>query len=71
MLRDGKFIKEEPVKIGVYYIAPKRNIMTEEDLFVQNTLLPSKETKRYDWIEFAVGFSLVLYTLLGIYAWLE
>lgn len=46
MLRDGKFIKEDPPKIGAYYI-PKlvQDNYTPEERFAQSLLLGYKETQ--------------------------
>lgn len=71
MLKDGKFIKQDLPKIGVYYIPPKRNFMTDDDVFMQSTLLPQKEKKKYEWAELFVATVFISYVLFGIYAWLE
>jgi len=39
MLRNGKFIKEDPVKIGCYYLPFYRQQTTREGDFIQNILL--------------------------------
>lgn len=44
MLYKGQFIKEAPPKIGVYYIKPLPNYMTEEALVVQSWLLDEPYT---------------------------
>jgi hypothetical protein len=46
MLRDGKFIKEEPPKIGSRYVPPPNLInLTCEEKFMQNILLENKPDK--------------------------
>jgi hypothetical protein len=39
MLKDGKFIKEDPPKIGSHYIPTKSMPFNREELFVQSVLL--------------------------------
>ena len=39
MLRDGKFIKEPPIKIGAYYVPFQQQSTTKEDEFVQELML--------------------------------
>jgi len=39
MLRDGKFIKEPPIKIGAYYVPFQQQSTTKEDEFVQELIL--------------------------------
>ena len=46
MLRDGKFIKEEPPKIGQFYTPKlKEDERTPEERFAQSLLLGYKETE--------------------------
>jgi len=47
MLKDGRFVKELPPKIGVHYI-PKAASMTpsKEEQFVQNILLGIREQRQ-------------------------
>lgn len=51
MLRDGEFIKEEPVRIGVYYIVPVRNNATEEEYAIQNVLLNKDSDNSFDVLD--------------------
>jgi len=40
MLRDGRFIKEEPPKIGLHWIPKQKDdLLTPEEQFAQNVLL--------------------------------
>lgn len=39
MLRDGKFIKEPPIKIGAHYVPFQQQSTTKEDEFVQDLML--------------------------------
>jgi hypothetical protein len=44
MLRDGKFIKEEPPKIGKFYVPKfKEEAYTPEERFAQSLVLGYKE----------------------------
>jgi hypothetical protein len=44
MLRDGKFIKEDPPKIGAYYVPKFRpEEYTPEERFVQDLMLEYQE----------------------------
>ncbi len=46
MLRDGQFIKEEPPKIGQFYIPQaKEEDRTPEERFMQNLLLGYKDNQ--------------------------
>lgn len=55
MLRDGKFIKEDPVKIGIHYVRQNKYMPTNEECFIQDALLhksvPAKD---------AAGLGLIL-----------
>lgn len=35
MLKNGKYIKEKPIKIGAHYVPPQRKGYSEEDNFIQ------------------------------------
>ncbi len=39
MLRDGQFVREEPVKIGSSYTPPPNHYMTVDDEKIQEALL--------------------------------
>ena len=39
MLRDGQFIKEPPIKIGIHYVPFQQQSTTKEDEFVQQLIL--------------------------------
>lgn len=39
MLIDGKFIKEEPIKIGVHWVPDYAKKSTPEECFIQDVLL--------------------------------
>jgi len=44
MLRDGRFIKEAPPKIGQFYMpGNKEDALTPEERFMQNLLLDYRE----------------------------
>lgn len=58
MLRDGKFIKEEPPKIGQFYVPKLREEdNTPEERFVQDLLLGYEE-KQYSLLSKVFGFIL-------------
>lgn len=46
MLRDGKFIKEAPPKIGAHYLPAKQQEFNKEEQFVQNILLGIEERRQ-------------------------
>lgn len=62
MLRDGKFIKEPPIKIGAHYVPFNSQQTTREDEFVQHLILLGNEptkgsatprsAKILDWLMF-------------------
>jgi hypothetical protein len=64
MLRDGQFIKEPPIKIGVYYNPGTQQQPTPEDEFVQDLILcgthdpqnlaTTRSAKILDWILFVL-----------------
>jgi len=58
MLRDGKFIKEEPPRIGQFYTPKlKEDDRTPEERFAQNLLLGYQE-KQYSLLSKLFGFIL-------------
>ena len=58
MLRDGKFIKEDPPKIGKFYIPKHReDDHTPEERFAQNLLLGYRE-QQYSLLSKLFGFIL-------------
>jgi hypothetical protein len=64
MLRDGKFIKEPPIRIGVYYVPQPPQPSSPENEFVQDLILASdydskgvastRAAKIVDWILFVL-----------------
>lgn len=64
MLRDGKFIKEDPIRIGAYYTPGSQQQPSPEDEFVQNLILcadhdskgiaSTRSAKILDWILFVL-----------------
>lgn len=66
MLRDGKFIREDPIKIGSHYIPPFYQTVTKEDQAIQRTLMGDK--KRLPALDsFDVGiYIVVFYVLLSV-----
>lgn len=44
MLRDGKFIKEPPIKIGAHYVPFQQQSVSREEEFVQNLILHGAPT---------------------------
>jgi hypothetical protein len=64
MLRDGKFIKEPPIKIGAYYVPQSPQPSSPEDEFVQDLILANtnqhkgfvstRAAKIMDWILFVL-----------------
>ena len=44
MLRDGKFIKEPPIKIGAHYVPFQQRFVSKEEEFVQNLILHGTPT---------------------------
>ena len=58
MLRDGKFIKEDPPKIGSHYIPnPNASNFNREEQFVQNILLGIEE-RRQSFLSKVLGLML-------------
>lgn len=58
MLRDGKFIKEDPPKIGQFYVPKFReDDRTPEERFAQNLLLGYQE-KQYSLLSKIFGLIL-------------
>jgi hypothetical protein len=64
MLKDGKFIKEPPIRIGAYYVPQPPQPISPEDEFVQDLILASgiqpkgfastRAAKIMDWILFVL-----------------
>lgn len=44
MLRDGKFIKEPPIRIGAHYVPFQQQSVSKEEEFVQNLILHGTPT---------------------------
>ena len=58
MLKDGRFIKEEPPKIGRYYVPKtKEDACTPEERFVQNIILGHREAN-YTFLSKMLGYML-------------
>ena len=57
MLRDGKFIKEMPPKIGAHYTPVKAQAFSKEEQFVQSILLGIEE-KRQSFLSKILGLVL-------------
>jgi hypothetical protein len=66
MLRDGKFIREDPIKIGSQYVPPFYQTVSEEDKAIQRTLMGDK--RRLPALDsFDVGiYIVVFYVLLSV-----
>ena len=65
MLRDGKFIKEDPPKIGCNYIPPLEREYSDEEQAMQEINLGSKP--RMDFKESDVIFRiLMIYSALAL-----
>jgi hypothetical protein len=64
MLKEGKFIKEPPIRIGAYYVPQPLRSISPEDEFVQDLILASdydnkgvastRAAKIVDWILFVL-----------------
>lgn len=39
MLKNGKYIKEKPIKIGAHYVPPQRKGYSDEDNFIQHVFM--------------------------------
>jgi hypothetical protein len=61
MLKNGKFIKEPPVKIGVHYVPPLAKHTTEEEALMQQAFLRNKRQKRKAPAISVGGFLLIAY----------
>jgi hypothetical protein len=46
MLRNGKFIKEPPIRIGAHYVPPPYKPTSEEEWIIQHLILESKRQRR-------------------------
>ena len=58
MLRDGRFIKEEPPRIGQFYVPHvKEEDRTPEERFMQNVLLGYTD-KQHNFLSKIFGFML-------------
>lgn len=66
MLRDGKFIREEPIKIGSHYVPPFYQTVSKEDQIIQDTIMGEK-TRTNTLESFDVGiYIIVFYVLISI-----
>ena len=76
MLKDGKFIKEPPIRIGAYYVPQPPQPSSPEDEFVQDLILASGNqpkgfasthaAKIMDWILFILLVWLGVGTLVPV-----
>jgi len=57
MLKDGRFYREEPPKIGEFYTPPKEDTCTPEERFVQNIILGHQE-REHNFLSKMLGFML-------------
>jgi hypothetical protein len=58
MLRDGRFIKEEPPRIGQFYVPQvKEEDRTPEERFMQNVLLGYRDNQ-HNFLSKIFGFML-------------
>jgi hypothetical protein len=58
MLKDGRFYKEEPPKIGKFYIPKqKEDTCTPEERFMQDVIL-GREDKGYKFLSKMLGYML-------------
>ena len=46
MLKDGKFIKEPPLKIGAHYVPPSYKPTSEEEWVIQHLILETRKQRR-------------------------
>lgn len=66
MLRDGKFIKEDPIKIGSHYIPPFYKTVSKEELIIQSTLMGERRPL-IALDSFDVGiYIIVFYVLISV-----
>jgi hypothetical protein len=76
MLKDGKFIKEPPIRIGAYYVPQPPQPISPEDEFVQDLILAgshdnkgvasTRAAKIMDWILFILLIWLGISTLVPV-----
>jgi len=59
MLKNGKFIKEPPIRIGVHYVPTHKVSVTEEEKEMQQVLLRDRWRRRRP-VNLGVGGLLVL-----------
>lgn len=63
MLKNGKFIKEPPIKIGAHYVPPPQKPSSEDEWIIQNLILQDKQERRgifrIDYILYA-GFGYLM-----------
>lgn len=61
MLRDGKFIKEPPIKIGAHYIPPVYKSQSEEETLIQHVMLNDKQERNsVTFIELGLSVVVIL-----------
>lgn len=57
MLRDGKFIKEPPPRIGVYYVPRRQRQISEQEEQMLDVLLGRMPTMRWELFDVLVAFA--------------
>jgi hypothetical protein len=65
MLRDGKFIKEDPPKIGSYYIAQTEREYSEEERLMQEVNLGGKPHKNFKEVD-VIFWIIIFYSCLAL-----
>ena len=59
MLRDGRFIKEPPPRIGCFYVPAKPVVASPEEAFIQNVVLGNRQDE-HSFLSKVLGFMLRL-----------
>jgi hypothetical protein len=63
MLRDGKFIREDPIKIGSHYIPPFYKTVSKEEQAIQSSIMGEKR-RLIALDSFDVGIYIVIFYVL-------
>jgi hypothetical protein len=63
MLRDGKFIREDPIKIGSHYIPPFYKTVSKEEQAIQSSIMGEKR-RLIALDSFDVGIYIVVFYVL-------
>lgn len=67
MLKNGKFIKENPVRIGVHYVTPSHNTMTDEERLIQSIFMGYKLPRKQKPQPSVFAYLVIAYlALIGI-----